>query len=150
MEIVRHTGRWLLHFIPAATVALSSIGPVQAGDLSPKKDAMTSYSIALTSLIPHAPMNKKGVSLDVKAGERVAVRQYLGLPLIVEMDPCPRDVQERTERLARVMPEFRGVGCSTVHLLDEQGREIKEVNIGNSTSVPFVDQRLLVFLWKAT
>jgi hypothetical protein len=144
MQIVQLSRRWLLRVIPATAVALSSIGTTQADGLRSEKSAITNYTVALVSLIPHAPRNKKAVTLNMKAGERVSVRQYLGLSLAVEIEPYP---------LAHPVLDEQGQDVGnfyTVRLLDERGNEIKEMNIGNASTALFVDQELAVFLSEAT
>jgi hypothetical protein len=119
MKIMPLSRRWLLCLIPATAVALSSIGTTQADGLRSEKSAITNYTVALVSLIPHAPRNKKTVTLNIKAGERVSVRQYLGLSLALEIEPYP---------LAHPILDKQGKDVGnfyTVRLLNERGRSGK-------------------------
>lgn len=147
MEYSSHTRRRLFGLVATTVMALTILNSAQAGVLP---GAKMTYQISLISLIPHAAKAKRDAFLHVKYGERVAVRRYLDLPLVVEIQPCPADVRERQAQAEKRMPSLHIAGCSTIRLLDERGREIKEMNIGDATTAMFVDQRLAVFLSEAT
>jgi hypothetical protein len=89
------------------------------------------FTVMYTSLIPYAPLAKKCAMLLVDEGQRVHMRQYLGLPIDVRITPDSMK------------------GIYDVQILRENGPEITEsrqgfLQEGGFSTAGFIDQRIEV------
>ena len=132
----RPSRRFLLRAVPTAAVGIAvvtmgaSAGIAQDLAVTPPPDpdirTAKKYMLMFTSLIPGAPKNKRSAIVEASPGERVSVRQYLGLPIQVEVEPDATD------------------GYASISILDEHGVQLAETGVANRTAATFVDQRIQV------
>jgi hypothetical protein len=132
----RPSRRFLLRAVPTAAVGIAvvtmgaSAGIAQDLAVTPPPDpdirTAKKYMLMFTSLIPGAPKNKRSAIVEASPGERVSVRQYLGLPIQVEVEPDATD------------------GYASISILDEHGVQLAEIGVANRTAATFVDQRIQV------
>ena len=132
----RPSRRFLLRAVPTAVVGIAvvtmgaSAGIAQDLAVTPPPDpdirTAKKYMLMFTSLIPGAPKNKRSAIVEASPGERVSVRQYLGLPIQVEVEPDATD------------------GYASISILDEHGVQLAETGVANRTAATFVDQRIQV------